>query len=218
MIRLLQSLMVLLVALALAACGEVGGPLGGRDEGILYQETFDAAARDAWTLEGDADARAAILNDQLLIEVDAPDVVQYATLTAESFSDFTLQVDVAQLAGGSRSSYGVLFRLQEDGGFYRFAVSPRGYFMVELHQADGRRTRLTDGWVPTGNVNSGLNQINRLQITTAGSSLAFFINGVFQIEIAESSLGQGHLALDAGTFEDGGLRVAFDDLIVRERQ
>lgn len=211
-----MSLVVLLVALA--ACGEVGGPLGGRDEGILYLERFDAGARDAWSLEGDAAARAAILNDQLLIEVDEPDVVQYATLTDESFSDFTLQVDVAQLAGGTRSSYGVLFRLQGDGGFYRFAVSPRGYYLVEMHQADGRRTRLTDGWVPTGNVNSGLNQINRLQITTAGSSLAFFINGVFQTEIAESSLGQGHIALDAGTFEDGGLRVAFDDLIVRERQ
>lgn len=209
-------LLLLTLGLIVAACQESAAR--GGEEGVLYQDSFGPDSRDRWELEGDQQGRTTLVNDQLLIEVDGTDVVQYATLAADRFDDFVLQVDVTQLAGSPRSTYGVLFRMQEEGGFYRFAISPSGYFIVELRQPGGRRTVLTDGWTEAGSVNGGLNQLNRLQVTTSGSSLAFFINGVFLAEVSESTLGQGRIALDAGTFGQGGLRVAFDDLIIRERE
>ena len=108
--------------------------------------------------------------------------------------------------------------MQAGGAFYRFAVMPAGYYRVDLHQADGSVLPLTDEWVPTEHVNTGLNQVNRLKVTTFGSSLAFFINGVIQTELAESSLAQGSVALEAGSFSSGGVQVAFDNLLLRRRE
>ena len=50
---------------------------------------------------------------------DRPNTIQYTTLTDRAFSDFVLEVDAWQRGGAPESSYGVLFRIQEDGRFYR---------------------------------------------------------------------------------------------------
>ena len=204
--------------LLFTACSRVPLPLGGDAPDVIAADAFDPTAADRWLLEGDDVSRAYLAQEALIIDVNSSELVHYSTLAGESFADFTLEVDASQLAGPPRSSYGILFRVQEGGAFYRFAVMPAGYYQVALHQADGSRLLLTDGWVPTPHVNQGLNQVNRLKVTTLGSSLAFFINGVFQTELTESSLSQGAIALEAGSFTSGGVQMAFDNLLVRQRE
>jgi hypothetical protein len=217
--RFLPALLGLLLWPALlGACSQVPLPLGGDDADVIAADAFDPTAADRWLLEGDDLSRAYLASEKLITDVNGPELVHYSVLVEKGFDDFTLEVDATQLAGPPRSSYGILFRMAENGAFYRFAVLPAGYYQVELHQADGSRLSLTDGWVATDHVNQGLNQVNRLKVTTFGTSLAFFINGVFQTELSESSLVQGGVALEAGSFTSGGVQVAFDNLLIRRRE
>lgn len=219
--RLSRALLVGLVML-LAACG--GRPLlpgaTGSDSGIdpdtsgTLREEFIPGRTGNWLLEQDAVGSTAVVNEQLVITVDAPHTMQYATLTDRTFNDFVLEVDAWQRAGAPESSYGVLFRVGEDGQFYRFDITGNGLYMVERRAVDGTWTRLVREWTPTAAINQGLNVANRLKVIANGADLTFYVNGILLTQLSDTSLSDGYIALDAGSFAGTALQVSFDNLIV----
>jgi hypothetical protein len=142
--------------------------------------------------------------------------VHYATLLDNSFSNFSLDVDVTQLAGSPTSSFGILFRMMEPAQFYRFELLGDGHFLVERHDGADAWTRLSDGWVESDAINAGLNATNTMGVVAVGRNLTFFVNGQLLAELIDGHYGQGSIALDAGTFGQPGLQVVFDNLVVRQ--
>lgn len=221
------SLLALLL-LSLAACG--GRPLlpdqGNTPSGNVqsageepagnepYTDTFVPGQSGNWLFEQDANGSTAIVNEQLVVTIVSPNTIQYATLDDRVFEDFVLEVDAWQRAGAPESSYGVLFRLQEDKQFYRFDITGNGLFIVERRHADGTWTRLVPEWTPTSALNQGLNVANRLKIIAAGSTLTFYANDVLLTQVVDEGLSAGGIALDAGTFGGGDLQVSFDNLSI----
>ena len=202
-----------LLLLGMVACADAGPlSLNGRDD-ALFSEPFGPVAGE-WRLENDELSRAYMANEHLLIELDAANLVHYVTLDSERFTDFTLNVTVTRLAGDRSSSYGVLFRVQENGGFYRLALTGDGQFQVELRRTDGSAVSLTDGWQQTNSLRTDVGQPNDIRVIARGSEFQFYANSLLLTELKDSSLGQGKIALDAGTFGRAGLQVAFDDLII----
>ena len=208
-----KLILFLPLCLLLAACTNQGPLLPGQTDNALFVEPFGPVEGD-WLFENDEISRAYVANEQLLIEVDAPNLVHYVTLESEQFSDFTLDVRVAQLAGDPLSSYGVLFRMQEIGGFYRLALTGDGKFQVELHRIDGSVVSLSDGWQQTTSLRATVGDSNQIRIVADGSDFEFFANNLLLIRLSDSSFSQGRVALDAGTFGRAGLQVAFDDFVV----
>ena len=202
-----------LLLLSVVACADTGPLSLGGHEDALFSEPFGPVEGE-WLLENDELSRAYMANEQLLIEVDAPNLVHYVTLDSEQFGDFTLDVSVTQLSGDRSSSFGVLFRIQEIGGFYRLAVTGDGQYQVELRRTDGSVVSLTDGWQQTSSLRRDLGQPNDIRVVARGNEFQFYANNLLLTELSDSSLGQGKIALDAGTFGRTGLQVAFDDLIV----
>lgn len=205
-----------LVACDTAAPSEGGMPLG---QDVLYADNFDAETAANWQLEGDEAARAVIVEERLLIEVDQPNTVHYVTLAEQTFSDFLVAVDVTQLTGSTDSTFGILFRLVGEGenaGFYRFEVTGSGLYMVERRNEDGSWTRLTDEWVASSALQQGLNATNRLGVRAAGSAYSFYANDTLLLQLTDSGYPAGAIALDAGTFAQTGLQVAFDNLVVSQ--
>lgn len=209
--------------MALAACG--GRPLlpnTASNPSASPQPAGDEPYRDAfvpgqsgnWLFEQDANGSTAIVNEQLVVTIIQPNTIQYATLGDLTFDDFVLEVEAWQRAGAPESSYGILFRLQEDQQFYRFDVTGNGLFIVECRQADGTWLRLTPEWTPTSALNQGLNVANRLKIIAAGSTLTFYANDVLLTQVVDEALAAGGIALDAGTFGGGDLQVSFDNLTI----
>jgi hypothetical protein len=186
--------------------------LGGHDD-ALFSEPFGPVAGD-WRFESDELSRAFVAQEQLLIEVDAPNLVHYVTLDSEQFDNLSLNVSVTLLAGDRSSSYGVLFRIQELGGFYRLALTGDGQFQVELRRSDGSVVSLTDGWQQTTALRTELGQPNDIRVVAQGNEFQFYANNLLLTSLNDSSLGRGKIALDAGTFGRAGLQVAFDNLVV----
>ncbi|MCB0035231.1 MAG: hypothetical protein KDE51_14465 [Anaerolineales bacterium] len=199
----------------LTSCSLLGG---GRlvNGSNIFEEEFATGQTGTWLLEGDTAAQSTIVQESLRINVSEPRTVQYSALQEPLFDDFVLEVDVTQLDGSLSSSYGVLFRLQNPNQFYRFEITGNGLYVVEKGMGEGQWQRFTDGWVESPFIIQGLNKTNRIKVEAVGSQLKFFINER-QVEVfADTTYTSGQIALDAGTFNQGGVTASFDNLVVRQ--
>lgn len=208
---LLISLFCFLIFLS--ACSQNRVVLEGPD--VIFADTFVAGQTGDWLMEGDDAGRTAVLNEQLVITVKEPHILQYTTLNEPLFADFILEADVTQLAGDLESSYGLLFRMQSSGQFYRFDITGNGLYVMERHNSDGTWTRFLDDWVESAAIKQGLAVTNRLKVVAQGPLLSFYVNDQLLQQVNDASYAAGQIALDAGTFGRGGLEVAFDNVVVR---
>jgi hypothetical protein len=210
----LKSFTVLMLsALLLAACSDVYVNIPGVAN-PLFREDFVLGSTGAWHLESDDSGSTTIVPEQLLIEINDPQLVQYATLTEPILSDFSLEVDGRILSGSPQSSYGVLFRMQGPQRFYRFEVTGDGTYILERHEEGGDRALFMGDWRDSAFINQGLNVINRLGIEAQGPSISLFVNGELIEQVTDDTYPSGQIALDAGTFDMAPLQVAFDNLVI----
>lgn len=182
----------------------------------LFADSFTAGSTGDWLVEGDELGQTAVINDQMRIAVNAPNTIQFTTLMDPIFTDFVAQIDAAVLAGGLDSSYGILFRMQNESQFYRFAVMGTGKYILERRDANGSWARLVDGWQDTAVVQTGMNVSNRLRVEAVGPNIAIFANDELLARVVDTTYTAGTLGLEAGTFGQPGLEVIFDNLIVTE--
>ena len=188
--------------------------LAGCQSGVLFQDGFVAGQTGHWYTERDEQGQSYVQEGRLIIALAEPNMAQYTALQQPLFDDFALEVDVVQIDGNPNSSYGLLFRLQNPDGFYRFDITGTGLFVVEK-RVGGQWQRFTTGWQESAAIATGLGRTNRLMVTAVGTTLTFFINGQQVAQFTDGSHASGKIALDASTFAQGGLVVAFDNVVVR---
>jgi hypothetical protein len=208
------GLLVVPVLLLTACFGGSGGSFRP-DRDVLYADNFITGETGPWHTEGDEIGRTAVVGGRLLISIDAPQVMQFATLREPLFRDFTLEVDATLLDGPAEASYGVLFRMQSPLEFYRFVVTGTGLYMIERRNSDGSWSRLSQEWAESAAIRQGNHATNRLQIYASGANFAFYVNDVLLRQVQDTAYAEGNLALDAGSFGQPGVQVAFDNLVVR---
>lgn len=212
---LLVSLLPLLL-LSLAACDGDSSELSS-EEGVLFHEEFTPGQTGEWLLEGDENGRAAVSDGRLLLEVDGVNTVHYTTLAERSFTNFDLQVEATQLAGSPDSTFGVLFGLDGSGEtFFRFEITGNGLYVVERRAADGSWERFSDDWVASPALQQGVDATNRLRVLVAVPAFSFYANDTLLTQVVDARYRGGNVGLDAGTFGQTGLLVAFDNVIIRE--
>lgn len=213
--RVAQRIGLLMLLALLAACARQAQPeVALPDADVLFVDTFAPGETGPWLVEGDASGRTAVLDEQLQIQIDTPNTLQFSTLREPQLSDFVLEVDAQQLAGDAESSYGILFRMQDALRFYRFEITSGGLYMVERRNADGSWTRFVADWTPAPAIVQGLGAVNRLRIEAVGPELRFFANETLLQQVTDGVYTTGTLGLDAGTFGQAGLTVAFDNFVV----
>jgi hypothetical protein len=204
---------LLLVFVMLTGCSNMQVVIPGANRAI-FRDEFVPGHTGNWILEHDETGSTAIVPEQMLIEINVPNLVQYATLKEPLFSDFTLEVDGRMMSGSPVSSYGVLFRKQGPQQFYRFAITGDGMYTLERHDADGARLTFTGDWRDAASIKQGLGVTNHLKIVANGPAIALYVNDVLLDQFTDETYAEGSIALDAGTFNDGNLQVAFDNLIL----
>jgi len=210
--RFLILLLLLSLFPLLTACGDGADAPGP----LLFAESFTLGETADWQLERDALGQTSMRDGALHIELFGPNIMQFAALPDEPFADFVLQVEARQLRGDLGNSYGVLFRMQNNQEFYRFEITGNGMYMIERRNGDGTWTRYVETWTDHPAINQGLNVTNVLRIEARGSEMAFYVNDVPVQEIQDTRYTSGTIALDAGTFVQSDMEVAFDNLTIRQ--
>ena len=201
-------------ALLLAACASAEDNASS-DENILFQDEFILGQTGDWLIEGDVDGQTSISNEQLLIDLNAPNIAQFSTLGEQSFTDFVFEVDARQLSGDPGNTYGVLFRVQDPTMFYRFELTGDGMYMVERRNSDGTWTRFVDDWTPTPAINQGINTLNKIRVEAIGNTFSAYVNGQLVHQFEDNTFSSGTIGLDAGTFVQPHTQAVFDNVVVR---
>jgi hypothetical protein len=209
-------LVVLITGFAalLAACGGRGNDQS-LPAGMLYRHDFGENTGD-WILESDMDANAVYEGGQLVLQVNVPNLIAWAELAERKFTDFILEIDARQLGGPDDNSYGILFRMRSPAAFYRFDISGDGYYEFSRRNDDDENpwTTITD-WVASPAIQQGTNS-NRIKIEAQGTHFAFYVNDQLVAEADDTTYRSGGIGLDAGSFSEGAVEVAFDNLVISE--
>ncbi len=189
----------------------------GCAERITVEDKFDGGSSINWLLESDELGQTLIDGGQMLFVIPEPGIARYATAEGVVGGNFVAEVETIQLDGSTNSGYGLLFRMQDPGQFYRFNITGNGYYLVEKRTADGGWERLTNDWQETTLLLTGHNNRNLIKVEARGTNLGFSINGFEVFSINDPAFSSGAIALNAGTFDQGGLIVAFDNFVLETR-
>lgn len=181
---------------------------------VLFQDDFsnpasgfDHFASPGGIMDYDSGVYRIVVND-------AP--YHYWSTLERQFTDTRVEVDVAKLEGPDSNLAGLICRFQNVEGrqrFYFFAISSDGYYAIGYTSEEGSVLLGQDQMASSPVINTGVN-INHLRADCAGNMLTFYVNGFPVAQAADSTLRNGQVGLMAGSIEQGGVDVIFDQFIV----
>jgi hypothetical protein len=146
-----------------------------------------------------------------LMQIDVPHWFVWTT-AGRNFDDVALEV-VVRSEQAADNHYGLFCRYTE-GQFYYFAVSTDGYYAIFRRTEDGDLLPLTGRAMLRSPLIHTDGTENRLQAVCKADELRFFINGEQAVQIADDTLERGDVGMAAGTLNQGGTIVWFDNLDV----
>jgi hypothetical protein len=132
----------------------------------------------------------------------------------KSFRDVRMDTDVAKLSGPDENRIGLLCRFSENN-YYFFMVSSDGYYTIGKY-INGNAIQLGQSEMqPDESIHTGL-AVNHLRADCVGSTLTFYVNGKLVAQAQDADLAEGDVGLLAGTFNEPGVDVLFDNFLVSQ--
>jgi hypothetical protein len=181
---------------------------------VLYAEDFDTP--DAtWDVYEYAGSWADYVDGGYRLGLTETDYVTWANPASDrSFTNFEIEVDTRMVEGPEDNNLGVLVRYQaDDENFYWFQISSDGYYAVSILR-DGDWESMA-GWEENPAIYTGPNVVNRIAVICSGDTFDFYVNDSYLVSVVDDTFAAGNIGLAAGTFDEPGVVVEFDNLIVR---
>ncbi|HUS94118.1 MAG TPA: family 16 glycoside hydrolase [Patescibacteria group bacterium] len=210
-----KHLPILALLVFLVACSGPANPQAS-DADILFEEAFDGQSSGSWRMEADESGTTSMTDGAMIIEISAPNMLQYTALVGSQFTEFDLGVDTAFMNSTPDSTLGLLLRMAGPDDFLRFEITADGRYMVERLNPGGSWTRYLDNWERSPALVTGFGAANRLRVVAKEAEISFFANEQLLLTLPDSATLAGQIGLDAGTFGEPGTRAAFDNLTIRE--
>ena len=128
------------------------------------------------------------------------------------FSDVRMEVDAGKLAGPDENRIGLICR--SDGkAYYFFIISSDGYYGLGIFM-NGQAALLGQSEMQASlKINTGM-AINHLRADCNGDDLTFYVNGTKLADIHDPTLQHGDVGLLAGSFNQPGVDIVFDNFVV----
>jgi hypothetical protein len=199
---------------ALAACASQPTP---RADGVILEDDF-SNSQSGWDTYTGADITTNYDAGRYLVAVETPNRDGFG-LAGLDLNDMRISVE-AQASGGPRdNAYGLICRHTRSGdsnSFYFFLISSDGYYGVGKVVNQTKRTFLNPArnFEPLAAIKTGEGEVNELEATCQGSRLSFVVNGVAAGSFEDDALTHGDVGLIVGTFNEGGVRIHFDNVVI----
>lgn len=206
------SIIFLFLLFLLSACSgpslsEITTPPGG----VLFQDDF-SKANSGWG-EAQVDlGQAGYVNDAYRFRIESPRVDFWAH-PGRAFSFVRIEADVAPLPNTSLGRMGLVCRLVDEQNFYFFVVTSDGYYGIGKTQ-NGQASLLGMDQMARHEAIYADGQVNRLRADCIAELLIFYVNDTLVGSAMDSDFQRGDVGLLAGSFEQGGVDVLFDNFVV----
>jgi hypothetical protein len=166
-----------------------------------------------WDSRSDDDAECAYRDGEYRILVKAPQLAVWANPgTDYDLSDLSLTVEAHSVAGTDDNEYGIVLRYVDRGNFYLFVVSSDGQYSVRMNQESEWVT--LKPWARSTAIRQGQGT-NILRVEARGPEMLFYANNELLTIVNDTTFASGSFGLAVGTFDEGGVEVRFDSLLVR---
>lgn len=181
----------------------------GTVEDLIYSDDF-SVERDDWFIGDDEDAAFGYDGGEYFIEVYSDQLETWSSLSLDS-DDLIVEVDARKVSGTDLNSFGVLCRYVDADNFYALEVGSDGSYAIRrVH--DGEFEALVD-WSESDAIEQG-EVWNRVRASCIGDELSLWVNDVLLASTTDDTLPSGDMALTVGTYDEGDVRVHFDNLAV----
>jgi hypothetical protein len=130
-----------------------------------------------------------------------------------NFSDARIEVDATKVGGDDNNDFGVVCRYKDNANFYFFVISSDGYYGIGKF-VDGEQKLIgSESMPPSDKINTG-NATNHLRADCVGNTLRLYVNDELLGEVEDSDFTSGDVGLIAGSFDQPGTDIHFDNFIV----
>jgi len=129
------------------------------------------------------------------------------------YKDVIIEVTATRLAGPENNNFGVICRYKDEQNFYAAQISISGYGGIFRMKKGVYKLLSGDQMLPVPAVLGG-NSPNRIRFECIGSSLMLVVNDAPVDQREDSSFEIGDVGLIAGTYDQPGVHIAFDDFKV----
>lgn len=195
--------------------GEVAVNTGGNPD-LAYQGSGDVIFEDdfsnansGWLSTADQDGRRAYENGEYTIEVIAP-MYWYWSDQYFAYDALMAEADARVVNSAGDADYGFVCGVQDDQHFTALEISEDGYFIIWKQVGEDTVTLID--WTYSEQL-AGAGPF-RLAAQCSREKLLLAVDGVLLGEIQDPDFQPGGFGMIAGTFETGGFKVAFDNLII----
>lgn len=178
-------------------------------EDLALEEDFSAKS---WEVFADGDHRKGYEDEQYFIVVESADY-SFWSVAGKNFTDAVVEVETYQVAGPDNNNYGLILRYQDDDNFYSFEISGDGYYTFGK-SVEGQYYSIIP-WRESVAINLG-QAANVLRVEVVGRDFTLYINDELVDAAIDSEFSGGDIGLLAGTYEETGTHISFDNLKVWE--
>jgi hypothetical protein len=180
---------------------------------ILFE---DGEFTNSCVVESTNDVERFVENGQFNMRVLTPLFVAWTKCTQVEYTDFIMEVDATQVSGPDNNTYGIIFRYGLDAKeFYAFLISGDGFYVFTVDGADRDEPELLVNWTESSAIKQGA-QTNHIKVMAVGGNMKYYVNDQFLGEVQDSRFSTGIVGFFAGTLEEGGVQVSFDNLKISQ--
>jgi len=177
---------------------------------ILSQDSFSNSG-SGWNISTNDERKKTYKSGKYSITVKKPNWLFISWAPREPFpADFEVEVDTRQVVGLT-GDYGIVWG--KDGyNYYIFTISSDGRYRLRKRVNDVWQTNPVS-WTNSPAIKRGTGS-NRLKVNVIGNSITLIVNDTVLTNVKGSSFGPGKIGLVGGSFNDTGVEVQFDNLMI----
>ncbi len=208
--------LLVLAALAAGACTpRPNGPPA--DPSLLFKDDF-SQTDSGWDQYTGAEGTANYDQGQYLITVEQSSIYLWGTPGLD-LTDAAMQADATYAAGPVNNEYGLMCRFTKTGdksSFYFFVISSDGYYASGKVVKDQLTYLDPPDFKASSTIHQATTEANHLAATCQGKTMTFTVNGQPLASFQDGDLTHGDIGLLAGTFDEPGVAIHFDNVVVRK--
>jgi hypothetical protein len=178
---------------------------------LLFQDNF-SSSNSGWATENDQSIKMGYSDDGFRIIVGLENMDAWS-VPGLDFSDIRIDVRGKKMGGPEDNDYGIICRYQDANNFYSFLISSDGYYGINK-RVNGQNSLLGNTQMEYSPAILTGDGENHLQADCDGNSLTLTVNDVQLIEVDDLTFSKGDAGLIAGTFDQAGVDIFFDDFRV----
>lgn len=130
----------------------------------------------------------------------------------KDFANVRIEVDAGKLGGPDENRVGLICRATGED-YYFFIISSDGYYGLGIFK-DGKAALLGQAAMQVNAAITKGTAVNHVRFDCNGTELAGYVNGVHVADAKDATLTRGNVGVLAGTFDQPGADIVFDNFIV----